>query len=334
LSQPAPATAAAYTGDPRPALRELLGLRLIVLGGKGGVGRTTVAAALALALARRGRRVLLAQTNGKSRLPTMLGSAPIGDQLVRVRDRLYVVNMTPHAALHEYGLMVLKYETVYRAVFENRMARYFIRAIPGLDDYAMLGKAWYHTTEEQEAGEWRFHTVILDGPATGHVLAMLRIPGSILAAVPDGPLTRDARLAQELLTDPARCRMLLVTLAEDLPVNETLELDKAARAMGLTVGGCVVNQVWPDRFTRDGAPKRVLDALDSVELAGAAPVLAPLRTRARTLRERRLLNERYLLRLDAELPVAQVHLPYVFTTDFAAADVEMLSRLLEEDLAR
>jgi anion-transporting ArsA/GET3 family ATPase len=101
----------------------LLGKRLIILGGKGGVGRTTVAAALALVLARRGRRVLLAQTNAKERLSKLFNSAPVGPEMTRIRERLWAVNMTPAAALREYGLMVLRYETVYRAVLENRMVK-------------------------------------------------------------------------------------------------------------------------------------------------------------------------------------------------------------------
>ena len=312
---------------------DLLRKRFIVLGGKGGVGRTTVAAALASALARRGRRVLLAQTNAKERLSRLLGAQTVGPDIVRVRERLWAVNMTPAAALREYGLMVLRYEAVYKAVFENKVTRYFIHAIPGLVEYSMLGKAWYHTTEEVEAGEWRYDTVILDGPATGHLVAMLRIPAAILSAVPEGPLTRSARLAQELMTDPDRSSMLLVTLAEDLPVNEALELYRTVREqLRMSVTRVIVNQVWSDRFTRsDGAAARVVAALADTE-ARADPTLGPLLARAETARQRRLLNQQYLSQLAERLPRPQVRLPFLFAKDFGAAEVEMLSRLLEEEL--
>ena len=101
--------------------------------------------------------------------------------------------------------------------------RGFLGAIPGLDAYAMLGKAWWHTTE-REGGRPRYDLVILDGPASGHATLMLRIPGAILAAMPKGPLARDARAIDELLHDPARAALVIVTLPEELPVRETGEL--------------------------------------------------------------------------------------------------------------
>jgi anion-transporting ArsA/GET3 family ATPase len=304
------------------------------MGGKGGVGRTTVGAALALALARRGRRVLLAQTNAKERLSKLLGSGPVGPDLMRVRENLWAVNMNPNAALREYGIMVLKYETVYKAVLENRMVKYFVHAIPGLDEYSMLGKVWYHTTEEQALGEPRFHTVILDGPATGHLVSLLRIPQAILSAVPDSPLVRDARLAYELLTDPVRTAVVLVTLAEDLPVNEVTELyQKVKTELRMNPARLVVNQVWSDRFTKDGAPARVLQALEKATVP-LDSVLNPLVARAQTARKRRLLNEKYLAKLAADVPLPQSRLPLCVSDDFGAAEVDMLSHLLEEEAVR
>jgi anion-transporting ArsA/GET3 family ATPase len=278
--------------------------------------------------------VLLAQTNAKERLSKLLGCAPVGPELVRARDRLWAVNMTPAASLREYGLMVLRYETVYRAVVENRMVKYFLHAIPGLDEYSMLGKAWYHTTEEQALGEPRFHTVILDGPATGHLVAMLRIPQAILSAVPQSPLLRDAKAAQELLTDPARTQAVLVTLAEDLPTNEVTELFGVLRKdLGIESARLVVNQLWPDRFTKDGAPARVLSALDAAHAAEGPGELGKLIARAHTERTRRQLNERYLAKLAADIPLSQSRLPLLFSLDFGAAETEMLSHLLEEVLS-
>src|SRR4051812_12750178 len=118
--------------------------RLVVVAGKGGVGRTTVAAALAIAAARRGKRVLLCQTKSKERLSTLFGVRPVGSELVRVRDRLWAVNMTPQAALREYGAMVLHSEFVAKQVLENKVSRAFLKAVPGLEDYSMLGKVWFH----------------------------------------------------------------------------------------------------------------------------------------------------------------------------------------------
>jgi anion-transporting ArsA/GET3 family ATPase len=299
--------------------------RLLVVAGKGGVGRTTVAAALALAAARRGKRVLLAQTKSKDRLGRLFNAPPVGTDLVRLRERLWAVNMTPEAALREYGLMVLRSVLVYRAVFENKVARAFIRAIPGVEDYSMLGKVWYHTTEMEHARP-RFDLVILDGPATGHVITLLQIPQAILEAVPEGPLVRDARQVHELLIDPRRAAAVLVTLAEDLPVNETLELtEKLRRRIGMRVGPLVINQLYPPRFVAGPAAQ----ALAELPPETGDEVLDPVLLRARIAQGQRAMNDRYIERLQEALDVPQLQLPYLFAPDFGAEALDDLSRRLE-----
>jgi hypothetical protein len=134
----------------------------------------------------------------------------------------------PASSLHEYGLKVLRSELITRAVFENRAVRGLLGAIPGLDAYALLGKAWWHTTETKD-GRPRYDLVVFDGPATGHAALMLRIPQAILNVMPKGPLAGDARAIIELLRDPARAALVIVTLAEDLPAREASELAAQAR---------------------------------------------------------------------------------------------------------
>jgi anion-transporting ArsA/GET3 family ATPase len=303
--------------------------RFVVVAGKGGVGRTTVAAALALAAARRGKRVLLTQTKSKERLSTLFGSGPVGTDLVRMRDGLWAVNMTPQMSLREYGTMVLRSEFVAKQVLENRVTRSFLKAIPGVEDYSMLGKAWYHTTEE-DGGRPRYDLVILDGPATGHLITLLMIPQTILDTVPEGPLTRPAKALHELMRDPRRSSLVLVTLAEDLPSNETLELARLQHeTIRMPFGPLVVNQLFPPRFAT-GPSARALDALpDTVD----DPVLGPLLRSGRTAQRRRALNEKYLERLRKDLPLPQVHLPFLFTPHFGPEALEELSRRIEDQIA-
>jgi anion-transporting ArsA/GET3 family ATPase len=271
----------------------------------------------------------LAQTKSKERLSTLFGVPPIGTELARVRDRLWAVNMTPAASLREYGAMVLRSEFIARQVLENKVSRAFLHAIPGLEDYSMLGKVWFHTTEQQD-GKRKWDQVILDGPATGHLITMLQIPQAILDAVPEGPLTRPAQAAVELLRDPKRTQMSIVTLAEDLPSNEAIELSrKATEKLGVTLGPLVVNALYPPRFVT-GVSARALAALpENVNDDG----LQPLVTSARTAQRRRELNDKYLERLRRELPVPQAHLPYLFTSEFGPKAVEDLATRLEPQLA-
>ncbi len=220
----------------------LFGLRFIVVSGKGGVGRTTIAATLARVAADAGKRVLLATATTTDRAGRLYGrAAPIGTDIVTLAPGVDAVNLTPESAIREYGRMVLRSELVARALFDNRAMRGFLGAVPGLDAYAVLGKAWWHTTESV-GGRPRYDLVIFDGPATGHVGLMLRIPQAILTSMPKGPLARDASAMRELFSDPARAALLIVTLAEELPAREAAELAAQARGeLGLPLGPLIVN---------------------------------------------------------------------------------------------
>ena len=143
-------------------MNRLFGLRFIVVSGKGGVGRTTVAATLARVAADAGKRVLLATATTTDRAGRLYGrAAPIGTDIVTLAPGVDAVNLTPESAIREYGRMVLRSELVARALFDNRAMRGFLGAVPGLDAYAVLGKAWWHTTESV-GGRPRYDLVIFD----------------------------------------------------------------------------------------------------------------------------------------------------------------------------
>ena len=328
-------------------MTSLLDRRFLVISGKGGVGRTTVAAALARAAADAGKRVLVAQASAADRLGRLFGRfGPIGTDVTTLAPGIDAVNMTPQSALHEYGLMVLRSELVYRALFENRAVRGFLGAIPGLDAYAMLGKAWWHTTEGTPHRP-RYDLVILDGPASGHATLMLRIPGAILTAMPKGPLARDARAMRELLTDPARAAFVIVTLAEELPARETAELAAAARGpLGLPLGPVIVNAVPSDALSNPDAdavlgPLAALtgdpepparDARDTLtrpapRVGGDAPLAATLRLAA-SLRSHRRVADEQLERLRRAPGGPLIVLPRLPTADIGPAEVALLAARL------
>jgi anion-transporting ArsA/GET3 family ATPase len=287
--------------------------RVTVIMGKGGVGRTTVAAALASRLAAEGKKTLLFQAGAKDKLARLYGIPPVGTEITALPPadgKLWAVNTNPAAAVAEYGHMVLKFDTVYRLVMENQVIKKLLRAIPGIDDYSIIGKLWFHTTE-LEGGRPRWDHIVFDAPATGHALNMFRIPRAILAAVPEGPLTKSAQEARVLYEDPGKTTAVLVTLPEELPVSECAEL--AARLpveTGMHASHLVVNQLASDRFFLPGPPARVL-----AELVGAGaeadPTLGPMVSAARRQRARRQRQERYLARLAELVPLPQSRLPHL-----------------------
>lgn len=299
--------------------------RLIVVLGKGGVGRSTVAAAIASQLSRAGKRVLLYETNANDRFGHYFDQPAVGTEAAQLAPNLWAVNATPATALEEYGLMVLRLKSVYEIVFENRVTRAFLRAIPGLDDYALLGKAWFHTGEEKR-GKPVWDTVVFDMPASGHSVSMLKVPWVITETVPDGPLTRDAHSVKALLLDPAQTAAVIVTLAEEMPVNEALELEGQLGKLGMAPQQLVVNQIYPDHFPAGTPVGKVLDALVAPPPPGSP--LAEVTEHASLSRDRRRLNERYLAELRRRTRTPVVELPMVFAETLGSAHVRQLGERL------
>lgn len=305
--------------------------RFIIIAGKGGVGRTCVAAALAVVLARSGRRVLLAQARSNQNVGRLLGVGEIGEEIVTIEPNLSVVNMSPEAALREYSLMVLRFKAVQRAVMENRMVKYFLRAVPALQEFSLLGKSWYHTTEKIR-GDFKYQTVIFDGPATGHLLPLLHLPQVILEIMPSGPLATPARQMQELLTDPARTAMWLITIAEEMATSETQELfHLATDRLRIRPEKLIVNNLFPDDFLQQ---PRLAQALEHICEQDIPEPVKPAITAARLLFQRRKIQEFYLRQLDKQIPLPRLELPYLFASEFKRPALEQIASRLEDCLRR
>jgi anion-transporting ArsA/GET3 family ATPase len=309
----------------RPGMSTLADKRFVLVTGKGGVGKTTVCAAEALALAAKGKRVLVAMCNAKERLSVMLGVPPIGAEVARVAEGVWAVNINPDKAVEEYGILTLRSRTLYKTLFDNKYVRTFLRAVPGMQEWSMLGKAWWHTTEREPDGSSKYDIVILDAPATGHGLDMLRVPRVILDVVPPGILRRDAERAWEMFRDPKTCAIVLVTLPEEMPTTETIELARALTELGLPIGRIVVNGVIPPLFSRD--ERMALEAVGSAPVSAAASTpgdAAIAASRDRATRER--VQAESLNRLSRELPVSPAFLPLLFEDAARPEAIRALSK--------
>lgn len=307
-------------------MTQLLDLKFVFVVGKGGVGKTAVSAALALAAAARGKRVLLAMCNAKERLSYLLETEPVGPQIRRIAPHLDAVNMQPEAALEEYGMLILKVRALYKLIFENRLVSSFLHGTPGIDAWAMLGKAQYHAFEKDAAGRDRYDMVIVDAPATGHGLDLLRVPRVIVDVAPPGLLRREAERAWRLFSDPTRAGVLLVTLPEEMPTTETLELDAAVRGeLGLPVAGVVVNQALPALF--DDADLAALTALDGA-LATDSALRAYVRS-GRARAERGRTQRACMARLREGIHAPHTTLPLVLGSDFRKREIESLASALD-----
>jgi anion-transporting ArsA/GET3 family ATPase len=231
-------------------VRPLLERRLLVVTGKGGTGKTTVAAALALAAAARGRRVLVVETGRDENVPRLLGhvGGPVGYAGVRTPAGPFVLRMEPYAALAEYLNVQLGLPGAVARLLRQRAFRQLMDAAPGWRELVTLGKVW-HLEQARDDARARFDTLVVDAPATGHGLTFLDVPRVVVSALRSGPLRRHAGWVEDLVRDPERTLLLPVALAEELPARETVELVKRLREqVGIALDRVIVNAVAPAPF--------------------------------------------------------------------------------------
>lgn len=236
-------------------LPEAFDRRFVVVSGKGGVGKSTLAAAIGMAAASAGRKTCIVQLNTRDAIGrTFLGAPTVGYEPTRLDARLplWSVNLRPEEALREYSLMKLRFKTLHKIVFENEVMRRMLRMVPGVTETLLLGKAWFmEAMERDEAGQPRWDVLVIDAPSTGHGISLLRLPEVLLSVVPVGPMADDARQMRALLVDPERTAFHIATLPAELPVNEALDLAHEARAsIGIPTGWMIANQVLPDVLSR------------------------------------------------------------------------------------
>jgi anion-transporting ArsA/GET3 family ATPase len=273
--------------------------RLLVVTGKGGTGKTTVAAALGVAAAGRGRRVLVAEVEGRQGLAGLFGRRALGYRETRVAEGVHALAVDPDESLREY-LARFGFAPLARLLSWANLNRFITAAAPGLGDVLLVGKVWEAATREARP----YDLVVLDAPPTGRVVPFLRAPETVAELARVGPIRHQADRVRDLLDDPARTAVLLTCLPEELPVTETLEGVAALTEAGLPVAGVVANQVTGDRLggragrlaglARDPAPLAGAAAAAGAELDRAAlgTLVAEARDRQRQVtRERRQLAE-------------------------------------------
>lgn len=306
---------------------DLLDRRFLFVVGKGGVGKTTVATGLALAASRRGKKVLLALVNCQERVSRLLGTEPIGPEIRTIGENLDAVNMTPDAALEEYGLMILKVRAVYNAVFKNRLVRAFLKGTPGLEAWSMLGKAFYHACPPR--GEPDYDLVIVDAPATGHALDMLRVPFVIESIAPPGILRRDAARAVDMFRDPERAGAVLVTLPEYMPASETIELaDALSNELRVPILHLVINRVLSVLFAEKERP--VLETLPAEIGEDSTLWGLAMAGRRRVLRE--TVQARAVSRICGHIDAPCSELPHYDGLEKDTEAIEALSQALLRSL--
>jgi anion-transporting ArsA/GET3 family ATPase len=303
-------------------MESLFAHSLLVVTGKGGVGKSTVAAALGLAADRRGLRTIVVEVAARDDLSRALGASDAAGANAEhaVSDRLHHISIDPQRAMEEYLRQQLPLGPLAALLARSRIFTALSAATPGMRELLTIGKVWELAQHERRTrGSRPYDLVVLDAPATGHGLAMLQAPGTFASVARVGPVAKQGRAVASFLSDARRTAVLAVSTAEEMPVAETLELRTRLREqLGLDLSLVVVNAVVPHRFS--GADERTLRAAPPSPARHAALFAATWarRQRGQISRLRRGLHD-----------VPLVTLPLVFESALEAATLERLSRELE-----
>lgn len=302
-------------------LERLLGRRLLIVSGKGGVGKTTVSLALGLLAAQRGKKVLVVEVNSEEQVSHLLQRPPIGyheTELVAGLKGLWGINIDPRKCFEEYVLVQIKFRKLYKTIFENRYVRNFIDATPGLADLMCIGKIYDLAAD--------YDLVIVDAPATGHGIALLEISSIVSRAVRVGPLRTQSEKIDLLLHDAAKTQIVLVTLPEEMPVTEAVEMSRSLEGrLQLPLGPVFLNQFHSGSFT--GPEKKELRRWSSSKREERSG----LKKMTRLILAQTERSKEYEERLHEEVPNRPlVLLPFIFSPQFGLNEIQMMADAIED----
>ncbi len=307
--------------------------RLAIVAGKGGVGKTTVTATLARMASRAGLSTLIVEVEGKSGLPILFGAEDLdyNEVVMSPADRgagigeIRARTLTPDDALLEY-LEDHGMKRISKRLAGSGALDVVATAAPGIKDILILGKV--KQLERSGAAD----LIILDAPAAGHAITFLMSARGLLDAVRVGPVRSQAEEVIELLTDPARCQVILVTLPEETPVNEVTDTAYALEdRVGIKLGPVVVNGLYPVIGQLDADPETLAAEAGTALRNGEAEAL---RAAARFRATRQELQREQVARLADALPLPQLHLPFLFEVDLGPDQVGILATALADEVGR
>jgi anion-transporting ArsA/GET3 family ATPase len=315
---------------------DILDKRLIFVTGKGGVGKSTVSAALGVVAARAGKRAIVCEVAQQERMSRFFERQGVGYHETEIAPNLFAFSIDPQRALEEYLLLQIKVKPIYDLMFKNRVFTYFAAATPGLRELVTVGKVWELAQLDRRVKRGaKYDVVIVDAPATGHGLGILKTPKTFGDIARVGPVKKQADLIYEFITDPRLTSVCAVAWPEEMPVNETLDLQKSLEHdLGLGLDRIFMNGIYPEIFS-DREAEVLRDRLEQEAAANGddSRVLtrAALRAAISEYRRARAHHEQ-LRRLEEGAGQAVVDLPFLFRPQLDMSGVEELADRIEESV--
>ena len=299
--------------------------RLVFVTGKGGVGKSTVAIALGIAAARRGLRTIVAEVSGQARAAETFGIAPPSGEEVRLTEGLHAISVDMEHAMEEY--LHQRAGRIGDVLAASRAFHTFAHATPGMRELLSIGKVWELAQDRRRVtGTQPYDLVIVDAPATGHALGALRAPATFADIARVGPIAHQGSTIDATLRDPRQTAVVAVALPEEMPVTETLALQRRLReAIGQEPAAVVVNACLPERL----GPRQARTVADALARTEDRIAHAALRTALSEQARAGAQREQVARLAEGVTGAAQLELPYVFTETLGPAELGGLADRLE-----
>ncbi len=311
---------------------DLLDRRLVFVTGKGGVGKTTVAAGLALLSAERGKRTLVCEVDAKGDLASFFETGPTAFAEREITPGLFAMAMDTEASLREYLKLYLRIPVAGRIGPMAKAFEFVATAAPGVKEILTIGKFCWEVREK------RYDLVVVDAAATGHIVGQLAAPQAINELVHVGLVRSQTGWMLDILSDPATTGLVITTTPEEMPVNETMELaGRVSAETSVDLAAVVVNRVLPELFGR--SEERLFEqlcrpgtaaTLGSIVGGDAQPVLTGARLAVALRRNRAAHLDRLRAGVDQRIPM--LYLPYLFTRTHGLRTTRSVARYLSEEL--
>jgi anion-transporting ArsA/GET3 family ATPase len=309
--------------------------RIVFLTGKGGVGKSTVAAALGVVATRRGKRTIICEVAQQERMSSVFHTEGVGYHETEIADDLYAFSIDPQRALEEYLQLQIRIKPVYDLMFKNRIFTYFAAATPGLRELVTIGKVWELAQLDRRVKRGaKYDLVIVDAPATGHGIGILRTPKTFGDIARVGPIKRQADAIYDFITDSDLTSVCAVAWPEEMPVNETLDLRRNLHEeLGLDLDRVFMNGLYPELFSEDEATT-LHERIERDEAAnGSGSVVLRAALRAALSEYRRATAQReQLQRLREESGEDVVELPFLFRPQVDMEAVAELADVIEDEV--
>jgi anion-transporting ArsA/GET3 family ATPase len=302
-------------------VKDLLDKQLVIVTGKGGVGKSTVSLALGMAAADAGKRAIVCEVAAQEGLSRVFHRAKVGFNEVKLDDNLWGISIDPDESMREYVLLQLKVKAARDLLFRSRIFNYLAAATPGLRELVTIGKIWELSQPNRKVkGGVGYDIVIVDAPATGHGVGFLQTPRTFANVARVGPIAAQAETLDAFITNSKRTGVAIVSLPEEMPVNETAMLEgEITDKVGASVDRIFMNALYPDRFSDEEA-EQLDGALDGVDGPERAAILDALREHRRAD-----CQSEQLARLEEMTKTPVTSLPFLFQPELGAPEVRELA---------